>query len=236
MKRLVFLALYCALVVTAVPDGAVAQDASVMTIKAGSTAADATDRSLVVGLSPNSPLPAPGTGATSLGKAEDGGHATGDTGVAGLLVRKDTNAVLTSADGDYVMEAGDNYGAAFARVDHPNRILCTVTVSTATTLTAVGGSCAAPGTGLSIYITDILFASSAQAIIADTFPTLKYGTGGTCGSGTTAFWGAFQAAAVPATTVQSLKTPIKIPANNEVCWINSTVGSKFVVIAGFIAP
>ena len=172
----------------------------------------------------------------SHGKAEDGGHATGDTGVAGLLVRKDTNAVLTSADGDYVMEAGDNYGAAFARVDHPNRILCTVTVSTATTLTAVGGSCAAPGTGLSIYITDILFASSAQAIIADTFPTLKYGTGGTCGSGTTAFWGAFQAAAVPATTVQSLKTPIKIPANNEVCWINSTVGSKFVVIAGFIAP
>lgn len=176
----------------------------------------------------------PGTGATNLGKAEDAGAVSGDTGVFGLLVRKDTNATLTSADGDYVQQSGDNYGTTFVRLDHPNRIRCTVTTSTATTITAVGGSCAAPGAGLSIYVTDIMFSSSAAGIAADAFPTLKYGTGGTCGTGVTVFWGALTAAAIR--TADNFHTPIKIPANNEICWITTTAGSKFLVIGGFIAP
>lgn len=114
------------------------------------------------------------------------------------------------------------------------RIQCVVTVSTATSLTAVGGNCAAPGVGLSIYVTDILFATNAGAIAADSFNTLKYGTGGTCGTGTTVFWGAMTTAATQATVIQSFVTAIKIPANNEICWINSTAGSKFIVINGYI--
>ncbi len=43
----------------------------------------------------------PGTGATDLGKAEDGAHTSGDVGVMSLGVRKDTPAAL-GADGDYV--------------------------------------------------------------------------------------------------------------------------------------
>jgi hypothetical protein len=43
----------------------------------------------------------PGTGATALGKAEDGAHATGDVGVMGLAVRQDTPGNLSGADGDY---------------------------------------------------------------------------------------------------------------------------------------
>jgi hypothetical protein len=111
---------------------------------------------------------------------------------------------------------------------------CTVTVSTATTLQAVGGSCAAPGAGLSLYITDIAFHASASGIAADAFPTLKYGTGGTCGTGTTVFWGWLSAAAVNA--VDNRQQPLKIPANNEICWISTTAGSKFIVISGFIGP
>lgn len=114
-------------------------------------------------------------------------------------------------------------------------ISCNVAVSAATTLTAVGGSCAAPGAGLSIYITDINFGSSgAASTAADAFPTLKYGTGGTCGTGTVVFWSALN----PANTsvVENLTTPIKIPANNEVCWIDSTAGSKVLRLGGFIAP
>jgi hypothetical protein len=121
-------------------------------------------------------------------------------------------------------------------VGRTDGIRCTVTVSTATTIQAVGGSCAAPGVGLSIYVTDILFATNAGAIAADSFNTLKYGTGGTCGTGTNVFWGAMNTAAAQTTTIQSFETPIKIPANNEICWINSTAGSKFLVISGFIAP
>ena len=43
----------------------------------------------------------PGTAATSLGKAEDAAHSSGDTGVMALGVRKDTAAALAGTDGDY---------------------------------------------------------------------------------------------------------------------------------------
>lgn len=42
----------------------------------------------------------PGTGATALGKAEDDPHASGDTGVLMLAVRRDTAAVGSGLDGD----------------------------------------------------------------------------------------------------------------------------------------
>lgn len=179
----------------------------------------------------------PGVAATNLGKQEDVAHATGDTGVLALAVRKDANAQTTNADGDNAFVAVDAYSAAYVRQDHPNRIRCfTAAVSTATILTAFAGSCATPGAGLSLYITDVSFASNASGIAADAFPTLKYGTGGACGTGTTVVWGAFGEAAIQDTIFQSFTTPIKIPANNELCWMNTTAGSKFVSVHGFIAP
>ncbi len=147
-----------------------------------------------------------------------------------------TTVPTAVAEGDVERLRSDVYGHLFVRQDHLNRFRCTVAVSTATTIQAVGGSCAAPGAGLSLYITDILFSTNAAGIAADSFNTLKYGTGGTCGTGTTVFWAAFTAAATQAAAQQSLATPIKIPANNEICWINTTAGSKFLVISGFIAP
>lgn len=114
-------------------------------------------------------------------------------------------------------------------------IRCTVTISTATTIQAVGGDCAAKP-GLSLSITDISFSTNAGAIAADTFNTLKYGTGTTCGTGTTVFWGAMTTAATQATVFQSFTTPIRLPQNVDVCWINSTAGSKFLVITGYYTP
>lgn len=110
---------------------------------------------------------------------------------------------------------------------------CVVTISTATSVQAVGGACAA-SPGRVLYITDILFATNAGAIAADSFNTLKYGTGTACGTGTTVFWGAMTTAATQATVIQSFQTPIKLPANVDVCWINSTAGSKFLVISGYV--
>ena len=209
-------------------------------VKAASTAAAATDPALVVAISPNNTpnvavtSQVPGTGATNLGKGEDNASASGDTGVGILGVRKDTNATLTSADGDYTNLAADNYGVLSVSHRHPNAIRCTVTVSTATAITAFGGSCAAPGAGLSIYITGILAGASASGLAADAFSTVKSGTGGTCGTGTAVLWGAISAAAN--ITVEEFQTPIKVAANSEICWINSTAGSKFLVVTGFIAP
>lgn len=175
-----------------------------------------------------------GVGATNLGKAEDAAHTSSDTGVFALGVIDATNATQRAASGDYAQFTVDHYGTQLVRSDHPNRFHCVVTVSTATTMQAVGGSCAAPGAGLSLYVTDITFAASAAGIAADAFPTLKSGTGGTCGSDTAVVWQALTAAAIVA--VENRTIPIKIPANNELCWISSTAGSKAIQISGFIAP
>lgn len=113
-------------------------------------------------------------------------------------------------------------------------ISCVVTTSTATTIQAVGGRCIAPPAGLSIYVTDILFSTSAAGIAADAFPTLKTGTGGTCGTATAVVWGALTASAF--NTPQQLRTPLRLTPANELCWINSTAGSKFLVVNGYIAP
>lgn len=112
---------------------------------------------------------------------------------------------------------------------------CIVTVSVATTITAVGGQCAARA-GLRAWVTDVSFASSASGVAADSFPTLKYGTGTTCGTGTTVFWGAFTEAAVQSTAVQSFAYPLVLPVGVDMCWINSTAGSKFIIITGYYTP
>lgn len=111
---------------------------------------------------------------------------------------------------------------------------CIVVVSTATTVQAVGGSCVAPGAGLSLYITDIEFGTSAAAgVAADSFPTLKSGTGGTCGSATAVVWQALTTA--NSTVTSNYSTPFKVAANSELCWIMTTAGSKTIQIRGFIA-
>lgn len=112
-------------------------------------------------------------------------------------------------------------------------VSCVVPVSVATTITAVGGDCAAR-LGFTLWITDIQFSSSAAGLAADAFPTLKYGTGTTCGTGTTVFWGALTTGVIA--FAQSFATPIRLPANVDVCWINSTAGSKFLVLTGYYTP
>lgn len=56
----------------------------------------------------------PGTAATSLGKAEDAAHASGDTGVMVFGVRTDTPAPLGAA-GDYVPPIMDSTNLLWAR-------------------------------------------------------------------------------------------------------------------------
>lgn len=105
-----------------------------------------------------------------------------------------------------------------------------VTVSTATTLQSLQLPIAP---NRATFITDIEFGSSAAgSTAADSFPTLKYGTGTSpCGTGTTVFWQAMITA--NGNIVANLTTPIKVPKGNEICWIMSTAGSKVIQIHGF---
>ena len=111
-------------------------------------------------------------------------------------------------------------------------IRCVVTVSTATTVQAVGGDCAAQP-GRALFITDITSVTNAAGIAADSYNTLKYGTGTVCGTGTTVIWFAYTAAATQATVVDNMITPIRLPQNVDLCWINTSAGSKAWVIRGY---
>lgn len=57
----------------------------------------------------------PGTSATSLGKAEDSAHSSGDTGVAALTKRTDTAASSAGTDGDYAALNTDATGRLWTR-------------------------------------------------------------------------------------------------------------------------
>jgi hypothetical protein len=167
----------------------------------------------------------------SVGNAADGSRS-----LATISYGQYNTATQTPGAATYSALQTDSRGNMLVSLDHVNRFSCPVPVSTATTIQAFGGSCVAPGASLSLYITDVNVSTNASGIAADTFMTIKSGTGGTCGSNTAVVWAAFTAAAAQANVVEQLVTPIKITANNELCWINSTAGSKFLVVNGYIAP
>lgn len=60
----------------------------------------------------------PGSAANALGKIEDAAHASGDTGVMILAVRKDSPTNLVGADGDYAPLQVDDLGGL--RIGAPN--------------------------------------------------------------------------------------------------------------------
>lgn len=129
--------------------------------------------------------------------------------------------------------AADAAGRLYVSTDHPSRFSCLVANSTATILTALGGSCAATTGGQSLYITDIhASASAAATTTADQQLELKSGTGGSCGTGTAVVWNAFNAAT--AGVAVSMRTPIKVAANSELCWMDAVTGNKSFVVNGFI--
>ncbi len=78
-----------------------------------------------------------GTAATSLGKAEDAVHTSGDTGVMILAIRNDNAATAqTSASGDYSGVAVDINGTQFVR-DSPANTPAKTNVTAAITSTTV---------------------------------------------------------------------------------------------------
>lgn len=154
--------------------------------------------------------------------------------VAGYSWTDGTNPTATTA-GRVTRLLTTTDGRLVTTTDHPKRFSCTVVNSTATILTAFGGSCAAPGAGLSLYITDVMASASAAATTTtDQYLTLKSGTGGSCGTATAVVWASFNLANDP--VAQSFSTPIKVAANSELCWMHAAAGNKTYVVNGYIAP
>lgn len=81
-------------------------------VNAGVAPVDATN-----GLTVTSAVLIPGTAATNLGKAEDGAHTSGDTGVFVLAVRTDTAAASSGTTGDYEALHTDSLGNLRVHID-----------------------------------------------------------------------------------------------------------------------
>ncbi len=108
--------------------GFVFDDASTDTVDEGDSgyARISGDRRILVDADSTVGAVIPGTGATNLGKAEEGTHASGDVGVLLLSVRDDTAPTATAANGKY---------AALLTNATGNLYVADETLATAVTLT-----------------------------------------------------------------------------------------------------
>lgn len=114
----------------------------------------------------------PGTSATSLGKAEDAAHSSGDTGVMALGVRNDSMADLAGTDGDYTALATTSSGRVqTTRTAHSNMVRGNATVTTTSDTSLI----AAAGVGVKNYCTAIQVANSSST---NCVITIKDGSGG----------------------------------------------------------
>jgi hypothetical protein len=111
----------------------------------------------------------PLTGATNLGKAEDAGHTTGDTGVYSLGVRNDTpNTATTNTDADYSSLSTDRVGGIrTALYETDFAVLGTNHVKKYYTSAgaATDGIVWSPAAGKRWYVTDIFINVSAAATV-----------------------------------------------------------------------
>lgn len=111
----------------------------------------------------------PGTGATNLGKAEDGGHTSGDVGVFNLGVRVDTpNTALTNTDADYSPITTNKLGSL--RTAIPEDDLATAATNHVKKYYTNAGAVTdgivwSPAAGKRWFVTDIFIGVSAASTV-----------------------------------------------------------------------
>ena len=109
----------------------------------------------------------PGTGATSLGKAEDAEHTSGDVGVMALAVRNDDVAAIGAADGDYAPLQVNAAGSLYT-TDATGEAGSILVTGTSAVTTGISGT-----KFIAIqFIEDTVFASSGGLVAAseDLYP------------------------------------------------------------------
>lgn len=127
-------------------------------------------------------------------------------------------------------------GALWVRQGGPVEWSCTLS-GIAATLTQCQ---AAPGAGLSLYVTDIVVQTTTTT--SGTY-AVQYGTGTNCGTGTAALFPGGATANrwnAPITTSSasnfSFITPLAVPANNALCVIGVATNTIRIQMHGYTAP
>lgn len=160
--------------------------------------------------------------------------AAASTNLATLPAIVETSSTpITRTDGNRAALIEDSDGKVYVRTHDWDPLSASSGLSTATTLTEL---IAAPGASVSIYITSWKCSSSAASTATtDQQCTIKRGTGTNCGTGTTYVDGCFQTANGGCASSFD-GGPLKITANNALCWIHAATGSKIVTVNYFLAP
>jgi hypothetical protein len=168
----------------------------------------------------------PGTAAANLGKAEDAVHSSGDVGVMALAVSKATPELLGAA-GDYVPLETDADGRLW--VNAVPGTIWTVFHNEPSALANTDTSlAAAPGAGLSLYVTDWIVTNGSTAAITI---FLEEDTASTKSPKTATHQ-------VPKDGGFAMKytTPIKLTANKDLGFTVVNASIYGVEVHGYTAP
>lgn len=151
-------------------------------------------------------------------------HDAADSGAPVKVgFRADTTFQTAVADGDRVDALADVYGVQEVRTDHPNKWSYHEDSSSALTDTTVK---AAPGAGLSIYVTDIVVSTGAATAFNVFFE-----------EGATKVLGPYYLEAVAGRGLAlHFLTPKKITANTALTVTTSAAIAHSIDVTGFIAP
>lgn len=175
---------------------------------------------LTASINGNPSVSVSGSGTSSIAKAEDAVHASGDLGVYVLGVRAPTTpAIPTSAAGDYGSILVDQEGKLIVSgTGGPETTWDAIVDLTATTDAAIA---AAPAAGIRRYVTDITLSNTGAAAVT---VNIKDGA-------TRKF-----ARIVPANSSVdvSLKTPIRLTAATALNGALSVAGTVTVFAAGYL--
>lgn len=154
--------------------------------------------------------------------ADDAATAGNPVLIGGVAVETDgTDPTTVSAEGDAAYLRTDRARRLLVNKSHPRGFFTSADYASAQTNATVQ---AAPGAGLSLYITDIIISNGATAGNI----TLLDGSGGTV---------KFEIyPAINGGVSISLNQPIRLTANTALCITSTTVTTHSVNVGGYIAP
>lgn len=154
--------------------------------------------------------------------ADDVATAGNPVLIGGVAVETDgTDPTTVSAEGDAAYLRTDRARRLLVSDAHPRMFSTSVDYASAQTNASVQ---AAPGAGLSLYITDLEISNGATAGNI----TLLDGSGGTV---------KFECyPAINGGAVSNRRTPIRLTANTALCITSTTVTTHSVNVGGYIAP
>lgn len=114
---------------------------------------------------------------------------------------------------------------------HPSAVVCQMAAATTTTLVELAGCAASAGN--SYYVTSLTMTGGIAT--AATVPALlRSGTGTNCATATATWYTCWHGTA--GGCMVSFPTPIKVTAGHALCAIDATVGTKSVMLTGYLAP